>query len=200
MTRRKGTSCHLTIAKVEESTNAVVTETSRAMKNVEELTNSAKTFVYSVGASAQSSPVDNNSVSQDPQLNIKTLMENLKFDEYGPWYLVGATVLYAITAKEMGKKEARGVYESELEMAKDKAEEAADAAAIAAEGAKMAKQLVKDIDMSSTGVDVGKVLLESTKVQELQVENVSRIVVVWSGLIHVSRQRYEILIRRCFDF
>jgi hypothetical protein len=99
------------------------------------------------------------------------LVENFQLEQYGAWYVTAFTFLYALNQKEVGKVEAQELFEAELLEAKKKAQEAANAAMIAAEGAKQAKEMVKNMPVEKT--NVGEILLESSKIRNLEVENVS---------------------------
>lgn len=97
------------------------------------------------------------------------LVENFQLEQYGAWYVTAFTFLYALNQKEVGKVEAQELFEVELLEAKRKAQEAANAAMIAAEGAKQAKEMVKNMPVEKT--NVGEMLLESSKIRNLEVEN-----------------------------
>ncbi len=180
-----------------ESTTNVLDKSATVAKNVVDSTSeglnviavNAKSFVENIGVSVGSSM----SVMKESTLaasgssagevgssslsgaSLQDFIDNLRFDLYGAWYLAGATFLYALSAKEMGKEEAMVRYEAELNEAKMKALEAAKAAGVAAEGAKMAKELMSTIERKSEGnkKDIGDILLENAKLEELMVENVS---------------------------
>lgn len=99
------------------------------------------------------------------------LVDNFQLEHYGAWYVTAFTFLYALNQKEMGKAEAQKSFETELLEAKKKAQEAADAAIMAAEGAKQAKEMVKNMPVEQG--NVGEMLLENSKIRNLEVENVS---------------------------
>ncbi len=186
------------IANVEtEAAKSVISTTSQGIQGLNEVTQSAKTFVYSVGAATAGAGVGAgvDAGATDVQWSLKSVVDNMRFDEYGAWYLAGATFVYAITAKESGRKEAAEKFEAELEKAKEKAEEAAEAAGVATEGAEMAKHLVKEIDPKSSGKNIGEQLLENAKIEELLVENVS-----WSSASNISQTlHFEVPITSSFS-
>lgn len=181
-----------------ETTTNVLDKSTTVVKNVVGSTSeglnvmavNAKSFVESVGVSVGSSMSvmkestlgaggevvgSSSSSSSLSGASLQDFIDNLRFDLYGAWYLAGATFLYALSAKEMGKEEAMARYEAELNEAKMKALEAAKAAGVAAEGAKMAKELMNTIERKSEGnkKNIGDVLLENAKLEELMIENVS---------------------------
>jgi hypothetical protein len=140
------------------------------------LTQSAKSIAATASSSSPTTAADGKAISAtfDSEA-LQTLIANLKLEIYGPWYLAGATFVYALTARDGGKKAALNAYEAELNEAKQKAEEAASAARSAANGARMAKQLVDSIGgvngfTKEKSKDV--VMLENARMEELIVENV----------------------------
>mmetsp|Transcript_25816 Transcript_25816/g.29974 ORF Transcript_25816/g.29974 Transcript_25816/m.29974 type:complete len:607 (+) Transcript_25816:476-2296(+) len=101
--------------------------------------------------------------------NINSLVDNLKIDEFGGWYVAGATVLYAIKAKDDGVKEATLKFEQQLSYAQGKAEDAAQAADVAKEGAKQVKELVDGIKRNESK-DVASAMVVEAKARELETD------------------------------
>jgi hypothetical protein len=101
--------------------------------------------------------------------DIQGLVENLHLEQYGAWYVTAVSLLYASGQRQAGKEAAEKLFEEELTNAKLSAEEAAAAAALAAEGAKAAKDLVKNMPKVPTD---NKILMES-KLAQIALEKVS---------------------------
>ena len=115
------------------------------------------------------------STPQFENVDVSKLVESLHLDEYGAWYVTALTFFYAVKQKEAGKLEAEKEFEKELALARARADEAASAAVLAAEGAKKAKELMKTVELEGLpeGEDIGKKLLEDSRVRQLEVSNVS---------------------------
>jgi hypothetical protein len=115
------------------------------------------------------------STPQFESVDVSKLVENLHLDEYGAWYVTALTLFYAVKQKEAGKLEAEKEFEKELALARARADEAANAAVMAAEGAKKAKDLMKTVELDGLpeGENIGKKLLEDSRVRQLEVSNVS---------------------------
>lgn len=117
---------------------------------------------------------DINSLNVSPV--IPALIDSLHLKEYGGWYAAAAMAIAASQQRSAGKEEASERFESELELAREKANEAASAAGVAAEGAKMAKSLAMKMKYSYSP-DNTKVILEDSKMKVIELEKVSFIFV-----------------------
>lgn len=171
---------------VNDSSSVAKSMLGSTSKGLTDITTNAKSLAASVGAAASSttaavtsstSSTSSDGVSMSMNMenlpSIQDLIDNLRFDLYGAWYLAGASFLYALSAKNMGRDEAMAQFEAELNEAKARALEAAEAAGIAAEGAKMAKELVDNIDKSAKS-NPSSTMLENSRLEEMKTENVRR--------------------------
>lgn len=123
------------------------------------------------GDGASSIDFDMNSLTASPV--IPAIVDSLHLNEYGGWYAAAAMAITASQQRSAGREEASKEFESELEIAREKASEAAAAAGVAAEGAKMAKSLAMKMEKSTPAMDPTKALLESSKMELIQLEKVS---------------------------
>jgi hypothetical protein len=96
------------------------------------------------------------------------LADKLALEEFGVWYLVGATLIWGLLQRKAGRTEAEIEYAEKLTKLEGRAIEAAEAASIAAQGASMAKKMVYKAD-STTNLDV----LERTRLRSMAVDMVS---------------------------
>ena len=126
------------------------------------------------GDGVSSIDFDINSFNVSPV--IPALIDSLHLKEYGGWYAAAAMAIAASQQRSAGKEEALERFESELELAREKANEAASAAGVAAEGAKMAKSLAMKMKYSYSP-DNTKVILEDSKMKVIELEKVSFIFV-----------------------
>lgn len=104
--------------------------------------------------------------------DIEAIATACRIDEFGMWYLVGATFVWGLLQRKAGREDAEDKFETKLTALEAKAQEAADAATIAAKGASMAKRMVYKAD-TTTNLDV----LEKTKLKAMEVDMVSALVV-----------------------
>lgn len=145
-------------------------EKSLSMDASSSLGTTVKAITAGAGAAASGS-VDLDALGLNlDSIDWSKLVENFQLEQYGAWYVTAFTVLYALNQKEVGKAEAQKLFEEELMQAKVKAQEAANAAVIAAEGAKQAKEMVKNIPLEKVQ-NVGEIMLENSKIRNLEVEN-----------------------------
>ena len=103
---------------------------------------------------------------------IQPIIEKLNLEQNAPWYVASAAVLFSLLQRNAGKEEALKLYQEELSDAQSRADEAADAAAVAAKGARLAKELAEQLPKGEEEVDVGQILLNNSKVKELEVDRV----------------------------
>lgn len=114
--------------------------------------------------------------------DLQVLIDNLQLDQYGAWYVTAASLLYATGQKQAGKEAAEKMFENELTNAKLAAQEAAAAAAIAAEGAKAAKEMVKNIPKPTTD---NKILME-TRLAEIALDKVCTRMISFDPFLMIS--------------
>eukprot|EP00804_Cyclotella_cryptica_P002083 CCRYP_006503-RA/>CCRYP_006503-RA protein AED:0.11 eAED:0.11 QI:231/0.83/0.71/1/0.83/0.71/7/34/1041 len=131
-------------------------------------------FISGVGSmkvdsadTSRSFDFDLNSLSASPI--VPAIVDSLHLKEYGGWYVAAAMAITASQQRAAGREEASLQFETELELARQKANEAASAAGLAAEGARMAKSLAMKMEKSS-GQDAGKSILESSRMKQIQME------------------------------
>lgn len=113
---------------------------------------------------------DLNSLSTSPI--IPSLVDSLHLKEYGGWYVATAMAVTAAQQRSAGREEASKEFESELELARAKASEAASAAGLAAEGARMAKSLAMKMEGQTSGKDATQAMLEKSRMEKIQTEKV----------------------------
>jgi hypothetical protein len=113
---------------------------------------------------------DINSLSTSPV--IPALVDSLHLKEYGGWYVAAAMAITASQQRSAGREEASKEFESELGVARQKANEAASAAEVAAEGARMAKSLAMKMKEASPRKDPKQDMLEKGRMELIQVEKV----------------------------
>jgi hypothetical protein len=129
------------------------------------------------GDTAPSFDFDLNSLSVSPI--VPAIVDSLQLKEFGGWYVAAAMAITASQQRSAGREEASAEFETELELARQKANEAASAAGLAAEGARMAKSLAMKMEKSS-GQDAGKSILESSRMKQIQMEKVSLLLKMYS--------------------
>ena len=119
------------------------------------------------GATAGSSPNMDN-------VNVDALVQNLNLQEYGAWYVAGASMILAVTQRNAGYKAGKVQFEAELGEAQAKANEAAEAAAMAAQGARMARDMAVKIEAKqiTAAPKSGKTMIEESKIREMTLEKV----------------------------
>lgn len=122
------------------------------------------------GDTGPSFDFDLNSLSASPI--VPAIVDSLHLKEYGGWYVAAAMAITASQQRSAGREEASLEFETELELARQKANEAASAAGLAAEGARMAKMLAMKMEKSSSQ-DAGKSILENSRMKQIQMEKVS---------------------------
>lgn len=123
------------------------------------------------GVDAPSIDFNMNSLSASPV--IPAIVDSLHLNEYGGWYAAAAMAITASQQRSAGREEASKEFESELEMARGKAKEAATAAEVAAEGARMAKSLAMKIEKSKPSEDPTVAILASSRMKVIELEKVS---------------------------
>jgi hypothetical protein len=100
--------------------------------------------------------------------DVNVIADKLALEEFGVWYLVGATFIWGLLQRKAGRSEAETEFTEKLGKLEGRATEAAEAATIAAKGASMAKKMVYRSD-STTNLDV----LERTRLKSMAVDMVS---------------------------
>ena len=126
--------------------------------------------ISDAGDGASSIDFDIKSIYASPV--IPALIDSLHLKEYGGWYAAIAMAITASQQRSAGREEASKEFESDLEVARAKANEAASAAGLAAEGARMAKSLAMKMEKTSPVMDPTQAILENSRKKVIQVEKV----------------------------
>ena len=105
-------------------------------------------------------------------VNVNTIIESLRLEQYGAWYVAAGMALVASQQRSKGKDVASAMYEAELTGAQAKANEAAKQAAEAAEGARNAQKLAMQMEKDSKKGQ-GNAILDSSRQKMAQMDKVS---------------------------
>ena len=147
----------------------------RAQENIALLKSNFMEGVATIKENLGASDVSIGADGFDIQLgdvNVNTIIENLKFEQYGAWYVAAGMVLVASQQRAKGREIASAQYEAELTGAQAKANEAAKQAAEAAEGARNAQKLAMKIEKDSKKGQ-GNAILDSSRAKVAQMDKVS---------------------------
>lgn len=105
-------------------------------------------------------------------VNVNSIIESLKLEQYGAWYVAAGMALVASQQRMKGKEIASAKFEAELTGAQAKANEAAKQAAEAAKGARNAQKLAMEMEKDSKKGQ-GNAILDSSRQKIAQMDKVS---------------------------